>query len=77
MPPKGGEYSNAFIDFLEHSVARQPSVRWSAVELLDHPWFAEQRIDGVESAAANVKAWLDALPPKHAAHTSQLPAAGV
>ena len=64
IPPRGSSgLSDAFIDFLERAVVRDPAARLTAEQLLDMPWFEEQGIDSVADARAQVVAWLRTLPP--------------
>ena len=64
IPPRGTSgLSDAFIDFLEHSVSRDPAARWTAEQLLDSAWFEEQGVGSVGEAAAHVVEWLTTLPP--------------
>jgi serine/threonine protein kinase len=39
LPPRDGRYSAAFHDVLERMIAKDPSARASAVDLLDSEWY--------------------------------------
>lgn len=57
-PPKDGRFTPAFAAFIEACLQRDPSNRASAVDLLEHPWLAEQGIGSVEEAIEVVRVWL-------------------
>ena len=60
IPPPGERCSEACAAFLHASLARDPAARATAQQLLQCPWFAQQRVDGLPAARARVAAWLAA-----------------
>jgi len=55
--PADGPFSPALRDFVSKMMVKEPTARWTAEQLLQHPWFAE----GEAAAAADAAAGIDPL----------------
>lgn len=58
IPPRDGSFTDEFLDMITKCIARNPDARWSAEQLLEHPWFELHGIGSIDEATPVVKEWL-------------------